>query len=253
MKVFYNLNDWIQFRKSNLNNDFSLGFIPTMGALHEGHLSLMRNSLKQCERTVVSVFINPTQFNDSQDLKNYPIDIEEDLDKLESLGVDYVLVPQKEMLYPDGYRYKLTESEFSKKLCGKDRPGHFDGVLTVVMKLLQVVKPNKAYFGEKDYQQYLLVKEMAKAFFLDIEIVAGETVRESDGLAMSSRNLLLTQKQRETAADFHKILSKNKNTNKLKQELTQSGFEVDYVEQECSRKLAAVRLGKVRLIDNVKN
>src|SRR6185437_14625833 len=134
--------------------------------------------------SVLSIFVNPTQFNDPNDFTRYPKTVEKDLEVAASLDTDYVLMPAYQDLYPDQYRYAVCEREFSKKLCGAHRPGHFDGVLTVVMKLLQLVRPARAYFGEKDYQQLLLIKDMTKAFFMPVEIVACPTVREDDGLAM---------------------------------------------------------------------
>jgi pantoate--beta-alanine ligase len=154
-------------------------------------------------------------------------------------------------MYHDGYRYQVTENTLSRELCGVHRPGHFDGVLSVVLKLFQLVKPDRAYFGEKDYQQLELVRGMAGAFFLDLEIVAVATVREADGLAMSSRNARLTPAQRAQAPVFPEILRSSPDAAEAAQRLEAFGFDVDYVEDRPSRRFGAVKLGDVRLIDNV--
>ncbi len=228
-----------------------IGFVPTMGALHEGHLGLIKQSKKENDLTVVSVFLNPTQFDDPRDLKSYPAILDRDLRLLEKLKVDYLFLPAYEDMYPDGYKYKVTEADVSKVLCGASREGHFDGVLTVVLKLLYLIQPTRAYFGEKDYQQLLLVKGLSKAFFLDTEIISYPTVREEDGLAMSSRNRLLGALNREKATQLHAMLCHPENDEMIKRELERAGFEVEYVETRFGRRFGAVRLGGVRLIDNV--
>ncbi len=228
-----------------------IGFVPTMGAFHEGHLSLIRMSLRDNDITVVSIYVNPTQFNDKDDLAKYPNTIDEDIKKLKDLDVDYLFLPEYRDLYPDDFNYKIVETELSKELCGASRPGHFTGVLTVVMKLFNIVKPNRAYFGEKDYQQLMLIKGMADAFFMDIEIIAGMTIREEDGLAMSSRNLLLTPEERKKASVFPDLLRSKLSDEEVIRLLQENGFKVDYIEQKFGRRFGAVYLGQVRLIDNV--
>jgi pantoate--beta-alanine ligase len=171
----------------------SRGFVPTMGALHEGHLSLIERSIKENEQSIVSIFVNPTQFNNPADLKNYPMHIEKDLEMLKGLKIDAVFYPSYEEIYADQFRYQISENQDSKTLCGSDRAGHFEGVLTVVMKLLNIVSPTKAYFGEKDFQQLKLIEGMTKAFFLKTQIIACPTVRSSTGLAFSSRNQKLSE------------------------------------------------------------
>jgi len=248
-QVITQLDDWRLIRQTLTGR--SIGFVPTMGALHEGHVTLFERSQAGNDITVGSIFVNPTQFNNPDDLKNYPQPYEEDLEILQRLGIDYLLYPAFETLYPDGYAYKISESELSQKLCGKYRPGHFEGVLTVVMKLLNLVRPAKAYFGEKDYQQLSLIRGMADAFFMDVEIVPVPTVRAHDGLALSSRNLRLSLEERLKAPLFHRLLSSGRPIEEIKAELTRNGFQVDYVEQHGNRILGAVFLGKIRLIDNV--
>jgi pantoate--beta-alanine ligase len=229
----------------------SLGFVPTMGALHEGHLALMQKSRNENSRTVVSIFVNPTQFNDPQDLDRYPRPIETDLQMLRSVGVDAVFLPQAREIYADGYKFSIAETEVSRVLCGPKRPGHFAGMLTVVLKLLNLVSAERAYFGEKDFQQLKLIQDMARAFFLRSEIIGCPTVREVDGLAMSSRNLLLTSEQRKLAPEIYRILKDAQSPEAAERELTKAGFQVDYVEEHWGRRFAAAFLGNVRLIDNV--
>ena len=249
MKIFKSMIDW-QIYRGTLKES-PLGFVPTMGALHEGHLSLVKASREHNALTIVSVFINPTQFDDTKDFEKYPADYRSDLERLDNAGVDVVLLPDTAQIYSDKYRFKVTESDFSQRLCGAHRPGHFDGVLTVVMRLLNLVQADNAYFGEKDYQQLQLIRDMAGAFFMPVNIVACATIRESDGLAMSSRNQHLDARQRTQAATLHAALKNSKTAIEARQKLAGQGFEVDYVEDISNRRLAAARLGSTRLIDNV--
>jgi pantoate--beta-alanine ligase len=222
-----------------------------MGALHEGHLSLVRRSRAENDRTLVSIFVNPTQFDDRSDLERYPRTLDEDLEVLRREGADFVLVPDEKVLYPDSYAYRVIETERSTVLEGAHRPGHFNGVLTVVMKLLQIAMADRAYFGEKDWQQLDLVTGMVEAFFVPTAIVGCPILRESDGLALSSRNRRLAHGDRERAPMFYRALSSAPTADAASRELRQAGFEVDYVEDRDGRRLGAVRLGDVRLIDNV--
>ena len=248
-RVIKDLKDWQELRKKIGTQ--SVGFVPTMGALHEGHLELMRRSLAENDRTVVSIFVNPTQFNDPKDFEKYPIQVEKDLKLLEALGVHDLLLPSSEELYADQYRYQVSENQQSRILCGAHRPGHFDGVLTVVLKLLNLVRADRAYFGEKDFQQWTLIEGMVKAFFIPTQVFSHPTVRELDGLAMSSRNVRLTLEERKKSILFPQILNAASSALEARQELEAQGFEVDYVEEHFGRRLGAVRLGSVRLIDNV--
>ena len=217
--------------------DKSVGFVPTMGALHEGHATLLRRSVTESDLTVLSVFVNPTQFNN--------------LALADREKVDVIFAPEKSEMYPDNYRFKLTENSFSLLLCGKDRPGHFDGVLSVVLKLFNLVQPTKAYFGEKDYQQFSLIRDMTSALFLPVEIVPVPTVREADGLAMSSRNVRLTLSEREKVPLIYKTISSAPSANAAADILSAAGWKVDYVADIDGRRFAAVNVGAVRLIDNV--
>jgi pantoate--beta-alanine ligase len=240
------------FQKELKSKKQTVGFVPTMGALHQGHLNLVKKAKSECDAVIVSIFVNPTQFNDPKDLEKYPRDLNSDVRLLESVDTDAVFFPEPEMIYTDGYRFKLTETEFSRRLCGAHRPGHFDGVLTVVMKLFQIVSPSKAYFGEKDYQQLKLIQDMVSAFFLDITIVPVETTREADGLAMSSRNLRLSEVERAKAPRLYEVIKTAKSDTQAIELLVASGFKVDYVETVNGRRYAAAFLGQVRLIDNVR-
>ncbi len=233
------------------NKGLGLGFVPTMGAIHEGHLSLVRRAAEENDRTAVSIFVNPTQFDNPEDLEQYPRDLEGDRGLLAEAGADFLFYPDADAMYPDAYRYKVIETEKSRILEGAHRPGHFDGVLTVVLKLLNLVAADRAYFGEKDWQQFTLVQEMAEAFFLDTKIIPCSTVRENDGLALSSRNSLLNNRERLLAPKLHRILSGKKSPEEKAAALRKEGFDVDYVERWNGRLLAAAGLGKVRLIDNV--
>lgn len=229
----------------------SVGFVPTMGALHQGHATLLHSARSATEVLVLSIFVNPTQFNDANDLAKYPKTWDADLAVAKKCGVDVVFYPEYASMYPDNYRYVLSEKEFAKDLCGKDRPGHFDGVLSVVMKLFQIVQPTKAFFGEKDFQQLRLIQGMAEAFFLDTAIVPVPTVRENDGLAMSSRNTRLTNEEREKAPLIYRTIKSAGSAKEATDILNQNGFIVDYVTDTQGRRFVAARLGTVRLIDNV--
>ena len=249
MKVIKTVEEFKNIRKTLEGK--KIGFVPTMGGLHQGHLSLVKKSVSENEVTVVSVYLNPTQFNDKKDLETYPADFKEDKAFLEKENVDYLFAPTYDQMYPDSYRYKVTESELSKTLCGASRPGHFDGVLTVVMKLFNIVRPVNAYFGEKDFQQYELLRGMIDAFFMDINIVPCPIVREENGLAVSSRNRKLSEQGLKTAPRLHEILCENSTLEQKKKELESSGFKVDYLTLKDNRLYAAAFLENVRLIDNV--
>lgn len=250
MKRFTQLSDYHSYRQAL--SGVTVGFVPTMGALHAGHGALIKQSVEECDITVLSIYVNPTQFNNPDDLAKYPDMIEQDAALAQSLGVDVLLVPDYEQMYPDGFKYLVDESQFSHELCGEHRPGHFTGVLTVVMKLLNIVKPARAYFGEKDYQQLALIRGMVEAFFLDVTIIASQTVREDDGLALSSRNVNLTPSERRQAPDLNRMLTSHLSDEEAAAELTNRGFKVDYLRTINGRRFGAATLGSVRLIDNVR-
>ncbi len=229
----------------------SIGFVPTMGALHQGHLSLIKRAKTENPFVVVSLFVNPTQFDNPEDLKTYPTQKKQDLIFLKKQKVDLVFCPDKNSLYPDNYAYRVMEQIFSEKLCGQKRPGHFTGVLTIVLKLLNLVRPEKVYFGEKDYQQLHLIQKMVEAFFIPTEVISCPTVRDQQGLALSSRNQKLSGAGLKKARAFSKILKNFREIREIKQNLQFLGVEIDYVEDRMDRRFAAVKIENVRLIDNV--
>ena len=189
----------------------TVGLVPTMGALHEGHASLVDAAKEQCDRVVTSVFVNPTQFGEGEDLESYPRDFERDCKILEEKGCHMVFHPSVQEMYPDGYgTYVNLESEMTKQLCGRSRPGHFRGVCTVVSKLFNITTPDRAYFGQKDAQQLAVIRRMVKDMDFDIEIVGCPTVREKDGLAKSSRNSYLNDEERQAAAVLYRSIEKAK-------------------------------------------
>ncbi len=253
-----------------------IGFVPTMGYFHEGHLSLMRAARKLCDVLVVSIFVNPTQFGPGEDYERYPRDLERDLRLAQKEGVDVVFVPSEKEMYPEGYQTYVEVVELSKPLCGRSRPGHFRGVATVVLKLFNIVKPHLAVFGEKDYQQLKVIQRMVKDLNLEVEVVPHPTVREPDGLAMSSRNVYLSPEERNSALSLYKAIQLAKDlirqgerdTEILKKKLEEfiDSFphtRVDYVEFRDPETLEekkridsptllalAVYVGSARLIDN---
>lgn len=250
IKVFTSIAEFSRYRDS-IGQIQNVGFVPTMGALHAGHAELIRRAAAENELCVLSIFVNPTQFHNPDDLQKYPRTLEQDLLIAAQSGATCVLAPGFSEIYPDEYRFQLTENSFSKKLCGLHRPGHFDGVLTVVMKLLQIVRPSRAYFGEKDYQQFQLISEMAKAFFLQTQIVGCNTIRETDGLAMSSRNVRLSEEGRKKASLIYQALVNFNEKDKAIGFLHAKGIEVEYLEEFYNRKFIAAHIDGVRLIDNV--
>ncbi len=254
-----------------------IGFVPTMGALHEGHASLVRGALDECNRVVVSIFVNPLQFDRKDDLESYPRDEKKDLTFLADLGAHAVFLPTPAEIYPEGHVTRVVQRGLTDRLCGAKRPGHFDGVLTVVLQLLNMVRPDAAYFGLKDYQQVAVIRRMVRDLRVGVEIRALPTLREKDGLAMSSRNALLTPEQRTEApriraamlaadaafrageADVAVLVDAARSAI-----AAVPGARIDYVELVDSDELApraearegdllavAVFLGPVRLIDNL--
>lgn len=248
-KIIRSAQEMFEHRKSLAGK--SVGFVPTMGALHQGHAELLKKSKKENEISILSIFVNPTQFNDENDFKNYPITQEADLKIAQNCAVDILFSPDRTQIYPQSYRYMIKETGLSQLMEGKHRPGHFEGMLTVVMKLLQLTSPTKAYFGEKDYQQLLLVKSMVADFFMNTEICPVPTVREADGLAMSSRNVRLSAAGRKRAPAIYQAISKATNAAQAVKLLIEQDIEVEYVEDHFSRRFVAAKIDQVRLIDNV--
>ena len=249
MKIVTELSDWQRMRKA-MAGSTTIGFIPSMGNLHRGHLSLFEKSLQDNVITVGSIFVNPTQFNQQEDYLNYPKTLANDIELLRNMGVDYCLLPAKDALYHDGYCYQLHENEMSRIMEGKHRPGHFIGVLTIVMKLLQLVKPNNSYFGLKDYQQFKLIQGMVRAFFMDVEVIGCPIIREASGLALSSRNNRLSFDEKDKAHQFASIFHQKKNISETQKAIESIGVEVEYIEEYDNRRFIAVKIGDIRLIDN---
>lgn len=247
MNIVTKWEDWYAIRKKS---NKSIGFVHTMGHLHAGHLSLCARSQAENETTVVAIFVNDAQFNQIEDFNHYPRTIEEDKALLRKQKIDYLLLFDRETIYCDDYQIRISDiSNVSNEFEAKFRPGHFTGMLTVVLKYLSIVKPKRSYYGEKDFQQLLLIKKMAQALFLEVEIVGCPTIRDTDGLALSSRNTRLNSKQRLQASLFPAILKNASNPEEAIKQLEDLKFKVDYVADYCGKRLGAVYVGEVRLID----
>jgi len=265
-------------RKIRRDQDRTIGLVPTMGALHEGHLSLVREARRMCDVVVVSVFVNPTQFGPSEDFEHYPRDLTKDTALLTDYNVDYIFAPPHEEMYPRGFCTYVNVSGLSKLLEGESRPGHFRGVATVVSILLNTVRPDFAFFGQKDAQQSVIIKRMVRDLAFDSEIVVLPTVREDSGLAISSRNLYLTEEERESAVVIHQALAKAKEIFKKGErhaaklaEAVRSTIEteprarlehvsivdaetletIDKIDERPVLIAVAAYIGKTRLIDNI--
>jgi pantoate--beta-alanine ligase len=278
MKTCSLISEMVKAVRKEHKAGHSIGFVPTMGALHEGHLSLIEESRKANDINVCSIFVNPIQFNNKKDFEKYPRNLNEDLRLLQSAGCDYVFIPENEEIYPNGTpNLEINFGTLDKVLEGKFRPGHFKGVAIIVKKLFEIIAPDNAYFGKKDYQQLLIIRHLVSALQLPVQIHVCSTFREPDGLAMSSRNLQLTIGEREMASLIYQTLSKVKEKAghlpvkdlrrwAVKKISSNSAFNVEYFEivdkndlhilenwKEKENALAciAVFLGDVRLIDNI--
>jgi len=256
----------------------TVALVPTMGAIHAGHLQLVAEAKKNASKIVVSIFVNPTQFGPNEDFANYPRTLERDIQLLAQAGVDLVWSPSVIEMYPEGFATSIHVAGLSEALCGAFRPGHFDGVATVVAKLFMQIRPDIALFGEKDYQQLMLIKRLVKDLNMNIEVLGVPTLRERDGLALSSRNQYLDADERKIAPKLYAILQQTSNHIRsgadvkdmlglAEKEIIAAGFtKIDYIElreeeslmpvvnfsEETARLLSAVWLGKTRLIDNVR-
>jgi pantoate--beta-alanine ligase len=231
----------------------SIGLVPTMGSLHEGHLALLRAARAENDTVVMSLFVNPAQFGDETDLANYPRDEEHDLDIAREAGVDLVFAPAADEMYPPGFQTWVDVTQLGAILEGRFRQGHFKGVATVVLKLLNVVRPTRAYFGQKDAQQVEVIRRMIRDLALDTELRVVPTVRDEDGLALSSRNVLLSTEERATARALPSALA-TRDRDAAFARLAEAGLEIDYVEVaefDPPTLVGAVRVGSTRLIDNV--
>ena len=232
----------------------SVGLVPTMGFLHEGHLALLRAARAENDTVVMSLFVNPAQFGDASDLARYPRDEERDIELARDSGVDIVFAPATDEMYPSGFQTWVDVTEVGAILEGRFRPGHFRGVATVVLKLLNVVRPTRAYFGQKDAQQVEVIRRLIADLALEVELRAIPTVRDADGLALSSRNALLSPTERATALAFPRALARRDRAAALAELESSHGLEIDYVEVtdfDPPVLAGAVRVGSTRLIDNV--
>ena len=241
----------IEDLREALHPSGSVGLVPTMGAFHAGHLSLFHAAREECDLVVVSLFVNPSQFDSAADLERYPRDEDGDARLAEDAGIDLLFCPAAEELYPPGYQTWIEVEELSRPLEGTFRPGHFRGVATVCCKLFNLVRPQRAYFGQKDAQQVAVVRRMVRDLNLDVEIRVLPTVRDADGLALSSRNVLLSGAERKAASALPRALA-TRDPEQARALL--NGLEVDYLEVaefEPRVLAAAVRVGSTRLIDNV--
>ena len=254
----------------------TLGLVPTMGYLHDGHMNLIKQSLNKCDHTVVSIFINPRQFSPSEDLDIYPNNLSGDIEKLESIGVDVLFYPNRDTIYPEGFKTNIQVDGITQHLCGKSRPELFKGVATVVLKLFNIVRPQHAFFGEKDWQQLAVIETMTRDLNIDVHIHRVPLIREPDGLAMSSRNSNLSPEERKKALSLSRSLNDSKekvnrgitSSKQLRQNIksiitAESGTQIDYIsicdpisleeKQEVKGRTLialAVKIGPARLIDN---
>ncbi|ACM23668.1 Pantothenate synthetase [Thermotoga neapolitana DSM 4359] len=276
MRIIETIEEMKKFSEEMREKKKTIGFVPTMGYLHEGHLSLVRRARAENDVVVVSIFVNPTQFGPNEDYERYPRDFERDRKLLERENVDCVFHPSVEEMYPPDFSTFVEETKLSKPLCGRSRPGHFRGVCTVVTKLFNIVKPHRAYFGQKDAQQFRVLRRMVRDLNMDVEMIECPIVREPDGLAMSSRNVYLTPEERKQALALYQslkiaenlFLNGERDAVKIKEAMINhlSRFDrvkIDYVEivdeetlepvEKIDRKVivaVAAWVGKARLIDN---
>jgi len=277
MKIFNRIDEIKSYLRQKQKEDRTIGFVPTMGYLHEGHLSLIRRAKDENDIAIVSIFVNPTQFGPNEDYETYPRDLDRDVRLAEEAGASVIFAPEVKEMYPDGYKTFIEVTDLSETLCGASRPGHFRGAATVVMKLLNIVRPDKAYFGQKDAQQAVIMQRMVRDLNHDTEIVVCPIIREKDGLAMSSRNVYLNDEERKQAVVLSKslnmaadLISKGeRDAGKIKEAITAMIKEkdlavIDYVSivnyetmkdlDKISGKVLvalAVKFGKTRLIDNI--
>lgn len=277
MKILSSIEGMRKVRKEFRCQDKRTGFVPTMGYLHEGHLSLVRECVETSDYSVVSVFVNPTQFGGGEDFKDYPRDFQRDSEILRKEGVDFLFHPSNQEMYPPGYRTSVQVRDLQSKLCGRSRPHHFQGVCTVVLKLFHIVGPDLAFFGQKDFQQAVILKRMIRDLNMDVKIKTLPIVREKDGLAVSSRNTYLNPEQRKEALCLYQSLQEaqrmfdqgeRKSQNiiqRMKERIEKEPeAQIDYIQivdtgnldplpelNQESLIALAVFIGKVRLIDNI--
>ena len=259
--------------KKFILNEKGLGFVPTMGAIHMGHLSLIKKSISQCSKTIVSIFVNKPQFNRKNDFKKYPRVLKKDISLLKRAGVDYLYIPKFSQIYPDGINKIIKIDSFEKKLCGKFRPRHFKSAADVIDRFVKLIHPKKMYFGEKDMQQLKIIDNFIKKNHPETKVVGCKTIREKNGIACSSRNFLLSFDEKVTASKIYKLIKKKKHNlikknihlRNIKKKIFEAGAtKVDYVkildinkiikpykDKKVYKIFIAYYLGKTRLIDNI--
>jgi len=269
MKIFSNSSDLIKF----INNETNLGFVPTMGSLHVGHVSLIKKSISQCNKTVISIFVNKPQFNNKGDFRSYPKTLRKDIFMLKKFKVDYLFSPKEKEIYPNGVNKKIKVNSIEKNLCGKFRPGHFKAVVDVIERFVKIIKPNKIYLGEKDFQQLKIIEDYLRKKKNKVKIVPCKTMREKNGIPYSSRNSLLTKNEKIIASKIYrlihdlkyKIINKKISIKIIKKKIYLLGVKkIDYLEiidvnkfikpykkKNKYKIFIAYYLGLTRLIDNI--
>lgn len=269
MKIFLSKNQLLKY----IYSEKSLGFVPTMGAIHPGHISLIKKSISQCKKTIVSIFINKPQFNKKSDFINYPRTLKRDISLLKKNNVDYLYLPTNKQIYPKGQNKNIKINSFKKKLCGKYRPGHFESIVDVIDRFIKILKPKNIYLGEKDMQQLKIVENFIKVNNIKTQVIPCKTIREKNGIAFSSRNLLLSNKEKKTASLVYKylfqkkreIVKNNSILRLIKKKIYKFGIKkIDYLEILDINKIIrpykknkkykifiAYYVGPTRLIDNI--
>jgi len=269
MKIIINKSELVKILQMEKN----IGFVPTMGSIHKGHISLINKSKSECGKTVVSIFVNKPQFNNNRDFRNYPRTHNNDIFKLRKAKVDYLYLPYEKDIYPEGYNKKIKINPLERKLCGKFRPGHFKAVVDVIDRFVDIIKPERMYLGEKDMQQLKIVDDFIKKKKIKMKVIACKTIREKNGIAYSSRNFLLSLTEKSFASKIykfickikHKLINKKISVKLIKRKILDLGAnKIDYVELHDINKLIrpfkkknkykifiAYYLGSTRLIDNI--
>ena len=249
MKIINDIHQW-RSACQHIPAGMSVGLVPTMGNLHKGHQALIKLSQLHNDITVVSSFVNPTQFDQKEDYIHYPKTPEQDRLLCQQCAVNYLFLPSEETMYPNSYEIQVKESKDSLLMEGKFRPGHFDGVLSIVLKLLNIFSPTRAYFGEKDYQQFLLIKKMAQSFFIKTDIISCPIIRDDHGVALSSRNHRLSKHGYQQLKLFRRLFTATSDASQLTSMLKEHNIIIEYIEDVQSRRFAALRIEGIRLIDN---
>ena len=238
MKIIFNKKKLVNF----INKERNLGFVPTMGAIHKGHISLIKKSIKQCNKTIVSIFVNRPQFNKKNDYIKYPKNLEKDIFILKKLKIDCLYLPSTKQIYPDGPRKNIKIHSFEKVLCGKNRPGHFKAVADVIDRFIKIIKPKKIYLGEKDMQQLIIIKHFIKKNHDAINVIGCKTIREKNGIAYSSRNFFLSVKEKNIASKIYRFLINKKN------KIIKNKISLNFVKRKIL-KLGVSKIDYIKVVD----